>query len=261
MKKLQLKLAIFCLFILSNQAFSAEITSTKFGLSVAYDRILFNGDDRSKAVNHLYPCFTSIAGNGLSIGGVLLSPIDLLSDDFFQSRLKTSIYYDYYFNINSEYPGNVYPSLVDDGNGGYTSVNFSTFYYLIKDYSRINLEFQYSLKLQRNGLILNLGPSIYYTTTNNEIRKAIIFEGNGRLDTISSIEDFPVKNEVIRYEDNYRTAVYQDGSDKFLDGFALGFSGGIAYEFNVGSISLSPGLNYKYQKYFQNILFSINVVF
>lgn len=259
MKKSQILFAFFCFIFFSNQAFTSEIPTTKYGFTAAYNRIVFIGDELDYKADPLYPIFTSFSGDGFTFGGTVLSPLHYLSTAYLQSRLKMNFNYDYFFNINTR-THDVYPSLVDD-NSSY-QVLWHPGYSVSKDYSRIYVEFLYSLKLTGIGLVFNFGTLCHYTTSNNETRSAYIGESiPGRLDTIASIFDFPVKNEVIRYEDNYRTAVYKEGPDKFLDGFALGFSGGIAYEFNVGSITLSPGINYKYQKYFQNILFTIDILF
>ena len=259
MKKSQLLLAIFCLFILSYQTFTSELPTTKYGFTAAYNRIVLNGDELNYTVDPLYPYFISIAGDGLSIGAVLLTPINLISSSYFQSRLKMNINYDYFFNINTE-KHDFYPSLVEDNSNN--PVLWHPGYFVSKDYNRIYIELLYSLKLSSIGLVLNLGPLCHYTILNNETRSAYIGEGiSGRLDTIASILDFPVKKDVIRYEDNFRTAVYQDGADKSLDSIAFGFSGGISYEFRLGELTLSPGINYKYQTYFQNILFSLDVLF
>ncbi len=258
MKKPQLLFAIFCIIFFSNQAFSAEILTTKYGFTAASLRGSFNTDE-GYPNDPLLPFFVNAVGNGFSIGGAVLMPINYLSDYYLESRLRMSLSFDYYKDLKSEKYGASYPSLYTS-NGETYDRSFGTIYTINKDFSRVNLELQYSVKLPEIYLVLNVGSLVYYTTQNHEIRKLNINSGDaGRLDTLKS--NFPIKPYIIRYEDNFRTAVFGEGSDKSIPVFGTGLSLGIGTEFKIANITFTPMISSKIQKYFQNILFSLDVLF
>lgn len=258
MKKSQLLFAIFCLIILSNQAFSADILTTKYGFTAASLRGSFNTDE-GYPNDPLLPFFVNAVGNGFSIGGAVLMPINYLSDYYLESRLRMSLSFEYYESMKSEKYGASYPSLYTS-NGETYDRSFGTIYTIDKDFNRLNLELQYSVRLPEIYLVVNVGSLVYYATQNHEIRKLSINSGDpGRLDTLTS--NFPIKPYIIRYEDNFRTAVYAEGTDKSIPAFGAGLIAGIGTEFKIANITFTPMISAKRQSNFASYLFSLDVLF
>lgn len=255
MKKSLIFVTIFCFIILYNQSFSAEILTTKYGFTAAYNRGSFNTDE-GYPNDPFLPFFVNSVGNGFSIGGAVLMPINYLSDYYLHSRIRMILSYDYYKNITLETNNNRLP------NGFNSLYSSATSYTINKNVNRIFLDVQYSIKLQEVYLVVNVGSNIYYSAINQDSRRIKIMDGvSGRLDSLSTTT-IPVKDQIIRYEENYRTAVFQEGADKSIPTFGAGLSAGIGTEFQIANITFTPMISTKINNHISNLLyFSLDVLF
>ena len=254
MKTSEFCCVLIILTIFSFQTFCDELPGNKFGMTIAKNKIEYNLDQNYPAGNDFYPIFNTISSNGFTIGGVALLPIEYLSDYYIQSRIRLSMTYDYYDKISLETKNNLIPN-------GFNSAYFPATYYTInKNVNRIFLDCQYSLKLPDVYLVVNLGSNIYYTIINQDSRKISVYnEVPGRLDTLSS-SILPVKDNIIRYENNYRTAVFHEGRDNSIPSFGIGASAGIGTEFTIYKITINPMI-YGRINNLKSILFSLDILF
>ena len=136
--------------------------------------------------------------------------------------------------------GDTYPSLVDDGQGGYTTVMSSTQHTVDVSYNMISLNIMYKFNAIA-GLVLTVGPDVDFILSNNLTQKYSIVEPD-------NVQFKPTDDPNLKYIDNNRTIIVYDGDIGKGQGsastrFALKF--GVQYEIITGStIDFIPGIFY-----------------
>ena len=234
---------------------SADLPAIRFGLSASFNRMMYYEDDpKLSQQDPSIPRISTSGGNGITFGGLIQLPLNTLTTKLIESRLRLKLCYTTSIFIQGELVGDVYPSLVDDGRGGYNSVQTEIHFYINRKHTFLSSDLTYSLKFSKLGITINAGPQINYSLYNNELRTITYFPDKFDIDS-------SIKIPVIIREIDSNTDVYKDEADPNLTGIALGLSCGIGYEFKIGSLTFSPNICYRHQKYFQNMMLSMDVLF
>lgn len=206
------------------------------GPVLGYNMSMHSVNLASFAEDPLCPFFENGSSNGFHIGVFyeqILGKVD--SKHSIVARLLYNSLPAYFEKVGDEYP-----SLVDDGQGGYTTVMSSTQHTVDVSYNLISLDLMYKFNMVA-GLVLTVGPTIDYVMSNNLSQKYSIVKPD-------NVQFKPVNDPNLKYENNNRTIIVYDGDIGKGQGsastrFALKF--GVQYEIITGSkIDFIPGFFY-----------------
>jgi hypothetical protein len=218
------------------------------GPVAGFNRAIHSANLASFADDPLCPFFTNGSSNGFFIGafyeqilGGITSKHSLVGRVVF-STMPASF----------EKEGDTYPSLVDDGKGGYTTILSSTRHTLDLTYSLLTVEVMYKFNVAY-GLVLTAGPSFDFVLKSHLLQKMELVEpSNVKFKRVS--DSLMQAKHIIRYENNDRTIVTWDGEPARPTEqnpnvksnpvrFALKF--GVQYEIITGTkIDIIPGIFY-----------------
>ena len=213
------------------------------GPVVGYNRSMHSVNLASFAQDPLCPFFENGSSNGFHVGFFYEQ---ILGDAKSQHSLVGRVL----FNSMPSYfekVGDTYPSLVDDGKGGYTTVNSSTKHTVDVSYSMASLDIMYKFRAVL-GLVLTVGPTIDFVLKKELTQKYMIIEPD-------YVQFKVVPNSPYRYEDNNRTIVVYGKGILPGDGdigkggnsasTRFGLKLGAQYEIITGStINFIPGIFY-----------------
>ncbi len=206
------------------------------GPVIGYNMSMHSVNLASFAEDPLCPFFENGSSNGFHIGVFyeqILGKVD--SKHSIVARLLYNSLPAYFEKVGDEYP-----SLVDDGQGGYTTVLSSTEHTVDVSYNLISLDLMYKFNMVA-GLVLTVGPTIDYVMSNNLLQKYSIVKPD-------NVQFKPTDDPNLKYVDNNRTIIVYDGDIGKGQGsastrFALKF--GVQYEIITGSkINFIPGFFY-----------------
>ena len=206
------------------------------GPVLGYNMSMHSVNLASFAKDPLCPFFENGSSNGFHIGVFyeqILGKVD--SKHSIVARLLYNSMPAYFEKVGDEYP-----SLVDDGQGGYTTVLSSTQHTVDVTYNLISLDLMYKFNMVA-GLVLTVGPSIDYVMSNNLSQKYSIVKPD-------NVQFKPVNDPNLKYENNNRTIIVYDGDIGKGQGssstrFALKL--GVQYEIITGGrIDFIPGFFY-----------------
>lgn len=204
------------------------------GPVVGYNNSMHSVDLASFASDPLCPFFTNGSSSGFHVGFFYEQVIGgITSKHSLVGRLLYNSLPAYFEKVGDEYP-----SLVDDGAGGYTTVLSSTEHTVDVTYNLVSLDIMYKFNAVA-GLVLTVGPSIDFVMSNKLTQKYAITKPD-------NVQFKPVPGYT--YEDNNRTIVVYDGDigkgmPVSSTRFALKF--GVQYEIITGGkIDFIPGFFY-----------------
>jgi hypothetical protein len=215
------------------------------GPVVGYNRSMHSVDLASFAQDPLCPFFTNGSSNGFHIGFFYEQ---ILGEKTSQHSVVARVLYNSMPSF-FEKVGDTYPSLVDDGNGGYTTVNSSTKHTVDVAYNMVSLDIMYKFRAVL-GLVLTVGPTVDFIMKKELTQKYMIVEP----DFIQFQRD--PKLDPRQYIDNDRTiVVYGKGYGITGDGdigkggasssTRFGLKLGAQYEIITGGkIDFIPGIFY-----------------
>ncbi|MCX7879097.1 MAG: hypothetical protein N2517_00340 [Ignavibacteria bacterium] len=218
------------------------------GPVAGFNRAVHSANLASFADDPLCPFFTNGSSNGFYVGG------------FYEQILggvvsKHSLVGRIIFNTMPavfEKEGDTYPSLVDDGRGGFTTVLSSTRHTLNVTYSMLTVEAMYKFNIAY-GLVVTGGPTFDFVLQSNLLQKMEIVEpANVKFKMVP--RDQWKEKGIVRYENNDRTIVAWDGAparptsrnpDVKSTAFRFSLKFGIQYEIITGTkIDIIPGIFY-----------------
>jgi len=206
------------------------------GPVLGYNMSMHSVNLASFAEDPLCPFFENGSSNGFHIGVFyeqILGKVD--SKHSIVARLLYNSLPAYFEKVGDEYP-----SLVDDGQGGYTTVLSSTQHTVDVTYNLISLDLMYKFNMVA-GLVLTVGPSVDYVMSNNLSQKYSIVKPN-------NVQFKPTNDPNLKYINNNRTIIVYDGDIGKGQGssstrFALKF--GVQYEIITGGkVDFIPGFFY-----------------
>ncbi len=147
-----------------------------------------------------------------------------------------------------EVGGDTYPSLVSivDANGNVIEqkiINSSTLHILSVDYSMATFEAVYKINpFEGMNLGFTIGPTFDYALSKTFTQKFRLMEPlNARFRRADNWEQLG-----IRYENNDRTIVVNDGDIPNASGLRVAVKAGIQYEILMGRFYIVPGINYNF---------------
>lgn len=217
------------------------------GPVAGYNRAIHSADLASFADTlNLCPNFKNGVSNGFFIGGFYEQILGgITSKHSVVARILYST-----MPASFTQGGDTYPSLVEDGKGGVTTVLSTTQHTLDVIYGLLTFEAMYKFNVT-SGIVITAGPSFDIPVQKKLLQKYKIIEPNN-IRFKAAPQDQWKQLGIVRYEDNYRTLVARDGdlirpenptakSNSFR--FALKF--GVQYEIITGSkIDVIPGIFY-----------------
>ncbi len=219
------------------------------GPVVGYNRAIHSADLASFADTlNLCPSFKNGSSNGFFIGAFYEQILGGITS---KHSVVVRVLYST-FPASFTQGGDTYPSLIDDGKGGVTTILSTTQHTLDVKYGLLTFEAMYKFNVT-SGIVLTAGPSFDLTLQKNLLQKYRIIEPNNvRFKKLP--QDQWAQYGIVRYEDNDRTLVSWDGplarttvtntsikENSFR--FALKF--GVQYEIITGSkIDVIPGIFY-----------------
>lgn len=183
------------------------------------------------------PHFSSSEGLGYSFGGVF--ELEFYESEIWDWGLIARIgYFDY--SYNETMIGEEYPSLVDDGQGGYKTIYTTTGYETTVDYKTIKIELLYKINLFDTDLTFTFGPSLGVAAENNFKISYNLLEPE---DTQFTPDH---EDKCVRFENNNRRIVLYD--DEIPDSYPvrLALNAGLQYEIEIGIIEIVPFINLSY---------------
>jgi hypothetical protein len=214
------------------------------GPVAGFNRSIHSANLASFADDPLCPFFTNGASNGFFIGGFYEQILGGITSK--HSVVARILYSSMPSSFTKE--GDTYPSLVDDGKGGFTTVYSSTRHTLDVTYNLLTVEAMYKFNIAY-GLVISGGPSFDYVLKSHLLQKMELIEP-ANVKFKRNVND----PRIVRYENNDRTIVSWDGPParptpqnrgvkENSIRFALKF--GVAYEIITGTkIDIIPGIYY-----------------
>ncbi len=206
------------------------------GPVVGYNMSMHSVNLASFAEDPLCPFFENGSSNGFHVGLFYEHILgSVTSKHSIVGRLLYNALPAYFEKV-----GDTYPSLVDDGQGGYTTVMSSTEHTVDVSYNLISLNLMYKFNAVA-GLVLTVGPVFDFVMSNNLTQKYKIVEPD-------NVQFKPSDDPNLKYEDNNRTIIVYDGDIGKGQGssstrFALKF--GLQYEIITGGkVDFIPGFFY-----------------
>jgi hypothetical protein len=206
------------------------------GPVIGYNMSMHSVNLASFAEDPLCPFFENGSSNGFHIGLFyehILGNVDS----------KHSIVARFLYNSLPAYfekVGDEYPSLVDDGQGGYTTVMSSTEHTVDVSYNLLSLDLMYKFRAVA-GLVLTVGPTFDFVMSNNLTQKYSIVKPD-------NVKFKPVDDPNLKYENNDRTIIVYDGDIGKGEGSAstrFALKMGVQYEIRTGGkIDIIPGFFY-----------------
>jgi len=158
-----------------------------------------------------------------------------------EKSLLSRIYFNS-FDFKYSVPGDSYPSLVDDGKGGYTTQNSSTSWDWEGKYSLVTLDILPKITIPYLKLGFFAGPSVSYLT---ESKYTEIYR-------ILTPEQVQFKRQTgyeklgYRYADHDRTVYLKEGKIPYKNDFRFGIKAGLTYDFEFWGLRLSPFVSIDY---------------
>jgi len=212
----------------------ATSSAIYLGPVVGYNRSMHSVNLASFAEDPLCPFFENGSSNGFHIGFFYEHIIgDVTSKHSIVGRVLYNTLPSYFEKVGDEYP-----SLVDDGQGGYTTVMSATEHTVDVSYNMFSIDLMYKFNAVA-GLVLTIGPTFDFVMTNSLLQKYAIVKPD-------NVQFKPV--EGYTYEDNYRTLIVYDGDIGKGEGAAssrFGLKFGLQWEIITGgNIDFIPGLFY-----------------
>lgn len=218
-------------------------TAIYFGPVVGYNKSLHTVDLATFATDPLCPFFTNGDGNGFYVGFMYEQMFGAIENSIHSVRLKV-IYNT--FPAYLEKVGKEYPSLVSDGQGGYTTVNSATTHTVDVDYSVFSIEPTYKFiiaKVGNENAGINLGviagPTFDMVMTSTLTQKFMLTKpDNARF----------IENEDYQFEDaSRRTMIIYDGDIEEASSFRFGLKAGLLLEIGLpGPVDLIPIAQYNF---------------
>jgi hypothetical protein len=213
------------------------------GPVAGFNRAIHSANLASFATDPLCPFFTNGSSNGFFIGGFYEQVLGGITSK--HSLVGRILYSTMPASFTKE--GDAYPSLVDDGKGGVTTVISATRHSLEVTYSLLTIEAMYKFNIAY-GLVVTGGPSFDIVLSNHLLQKMELIE--------PANVKFKRTNDprVLRYDNNDRTIITWDGpvarpTETNRDvketpvRFSLKF--GVQYEIITGTkIDIIPGIFY-----------------
>lgn len=242
-------LGIISLFIYQSATLTAQDNPLEPGAAggaiylgpvIGYNMSMHSVNLASFAEDPLCPFFENGSANGFHIGAFYEHIIgDVTSRHSVVARILYNSMPAYFEKV-----GDTYPSLVDDGQGGYTTVLSSTQHTVDVSYNMLSLNLMYKFKVF-GGFVLTIGPDIDFIMSNALTQEYKIIEPD-------NVQFKPVPPDpetgFPQYKDNNRTIVVYDGDIGEGAGSAstrFGLKLGAQYEILTGGkIDIIPGIFY-----------------
>ncbi len=254
MKYLLLMTLIFITTVNISEVFSQaspilpweDETAIFLGPVFGYNRSMHTVDLASFAKEPLCPFFKNGEGNGFFVG--------LTYEQFLDSKINSrhsligKVLYNYLPASLDVKTDDNYPSLVDDGKGGYTVVNTETNNKIEVDYSLITAEVLYKFNpIENFELGIFVGPTFDFAMKKHFEQK-LMLEGDNNVQFIRLSDEEQIKefDKLIRYEDNDRTIVVNDEDIRDSNGFRLGIKAGIQYAIQFQGFAIFPHVAYNF---------------
>ncbi len=206
------------------------------GPVLGYNMSMHSVNLASFAEDPLCPFFENGSSNGFHIGFFyehILGNVD--SKHSLVARFLYNSLPAYFEKVGDEYP-----SLVQDGKGGLTTIISSTDHTVDVSYNMLSLDLMYKFNLVA-GLVLTVGPTFDFIMSNNLTQKFLL--------THPDNAKFVRGNDPnLKYEDNDRTIIVYDGDIGKGQGSAstrFALKMGVQYEIITGGkIDIIPGFFY-----------------
>ncbi len=224
----------------------SESSAILLGPVAGYNRSMHTVDLASFAQEPLCPYFKNGEGNGYYFG----LAYEHILDSKINSRhsLIGKIVYNYLPASLDVKTDDNYPSLVDDGKGGYTVVYTETNNKIEVNYSTISAEILYKFNpIENFGLGVFVGPTFDFALT-KKFEQKLMLEGQNNVQFIrlSEAEQLEKFGKLIRYEDNDRTIVVNDEDIPDANPFRLGIKAGLQYAIDLQGWVLIPQVAYNF---------------
>ena len=225
---------------------TVETSVIYLGPVIGYNKSMHSVDLASFAMYPNCPYFTNGDDNGFFVGMSYEYPIGGLVNSR-HSIIVRALYNTMPASFSVE-NNDEYPSLVDIP-GGYEIVKTSTTNKLKVDYSMITAEVMYKFNVLDNfGLAVTVGPTFDFALTKTFTQRLIL---NGppevQFRELSEAEQQKMNIHIIRYEDNKRTIVVNDGDIPSSNSFRMGIKAGIQYTQEMpGGFYLVPAIYYNF---------------
>jgi len=230
MKKL-FKLSLLALFLLSFAFQSSHTEPGKLGIGLTGGYLNASND-----VHYVYSCDFKKSMDNFNQGGyfagiVLEYPLGLGLGSSIITRLHfNSFSYNYYVD------GASYPSLVDDGNGGYKTIYEHSNWDRAGNNSLLSLDLLPKIVIPFLKLGVFAGISVSYLIHND-------YSEIYRLPSLFPLS-YPQTQELINkgyrisYEEN--AIYYKEGEIPFKNDFRYAIKAGLNYDLNLGKFCISP---------------------
>lgn len=195
------------------------------GPVAGYNRSMHSVDLASFVDDPLCPFFSNGTANGFYAG---LSFEYHLGDptDSWHSIIVRGLYST--LPAGFEVEGDTYPSLVDDGQGGYTTVLSSTRHSIDVEYSYASFEICYKVNpVSGTGFGITVGPTFDFPFTKTMVQRMDLVEP-------LNVQFRRDPNSGYKYENNDRTIIVKDGDIEGASGFRFGLKVGVQYEILMG---------------------------
>lgn len=250
--KVRLLLAIAALIIFSNiDVFSQEEAEANplgpgktssaiyLGPVAGYNRSMHSVRLSSFVDDPLCPFFENGSNNGFYAG---MSYEQLIGNP--KNSRHSIIARVLYSSLPSSFTkeGDTYPSLVDDGHGGYTTVNSSTRHSIDVSYNLLSVEVMYKFNALGN-LGLTAGPTFDFPLKKTLTQVYQIVSPDNVQFKVDSA--FVATHPGAKYQDNNRTIIVRDGNIPNSSSFRFGLKLGLQYEFIMnGRYYIVPAIYY-----------------
>lgn len=213
-----------------------------------FNRAIHSANLASFADDPLCPFFTNGSSNGFFIGGFYEQILGGITSK--HSVVGRVLFSTMPASFTKE--GDTYPSLVDDGKGGYTTVLSSTRHTLDVSYSLLTVEAMYKFNIAY-GLVLTAGPTFDIVLKSHLLQKMELVEpANVKFKKVP--DDVMREKHIVRYENNDRTIVTWDdvparpttqNQDVKSNSIRFALKFGVQYEIITGTkIDIIPGIFY-----------------
>ncbi len=175
--------------------------------------------------------------------GGISTEISILKGKLPLSFISRIMYEDLSFKQTHE--GDKYPSLIDDGKGGYITTESSTGFDYIVDYKLLTSHWLFNLKFFNSGLSLFAGPSVSTVIQNHYKEKYYIVKP----------PDVQFKRIVLKadeygftpyYTDRDRTYMASDNPIRKMNNILYGIVGGLQWEYSFWNLKLAPFIAFDY---------------
>jgi hypothetical protein len=235
---------ILALAALTATAFSqVEPGGFSFGITAGYNSSLHNNEIQTVPGNLMMPTLSNGTANGYSLGLSFELPVTSAP---WSLGIIGRIAYETLPAHGYAYGGS-YPRLeFNETDSTYSVSNMSTEWSYDLNYNVISANFLFRANLFNSQFGVIAGPTFSYVLNNNYKQTYNIVEPVNAQFKRGNWDSLGLAHAPLRYENNDRRIVYEDGPLKGISNFIAGLSLGVQYEILLSDIKVVPFVSYNF---------------